>query len=144
MSSVVHVSEAASLALHTLTLLAAAPMRVFTTKQIASSLHASEAHLSKVLQRLGKVGLVRSARGPKGGFMLGKAAEAITLLETYESIDGPLQPKTCLLRTPVCKNSGQCVLGGLLESVYKQVRECLAGARVSDLAGQFGGEDADA
>jgi Rrf2 family protein len=126
-------SEAASLALHTVAFLAADPKRSRQTKEIASALRASEAHLSKVLQRLGKVGLVRSIRGRKGGFLLGPEAGHATLLDVYESIDGPLPQNACLLGTAVCRGEG-CVLGGLLAAVSKQVHDHLADTRVSQLA----------
>jgi DNA-binding IscR family transcriptional regulator len=64
MSNILKISEAASLALHTTVILAANPNRLVSTKKLASQLHASEAHLSKVLQRLEKADIVNSTRGP--------------------------------------------------------------------------------
>lgn len=133
MNNMLRISEAASLALHATTLLAANCNRPLSTKEIAAKLRASEAHLSKVLQRLGKVGLVDSTRGPKGGFCLAKAADDISLLEVYEAIEGPLQDSVCLLGEPVCQGE-ECILGGLLEMVNQQAREHLGGTFLSDLA----------
>jgi Rrf2 family protein len=86
MSNLFKVSEAASLALHAMLHIVANPNRPVSTREIASGMHASEAHLAKVLQRLARVGLARSTRGPKGGFVLGRPAETITLLDVYEAI----------------------------------------------------------
>jgi Rrf2 family protein len=47
-------------------------------------------YLLKILQQLVKVNVLRSKRGPRGGFILAKAAEEITLLEIIEAIDGPM------------------------------------------------------
>ncbi len=132
MSGIIHVSEAASLALHTATLLASEPERIFSTREIATSLSVSEAHLAKVMQRLGKVGLVRSVRGPKGGFVLGKKPEEITLLEVYESIDGPLGRSNCLFGTPVCGNQ-KCLMGDLLQSVNRQARDYFENTTLSQI-----------
>jgi Rrf2 family protein len=136
MSKLLRISEAASLALHTVALLAADPHKVVTTEEIASTLKASEAHLSKVLQRLAKTGLVTSIRGPRGGFLLGKPRDKISLLAVYEAIEGPLRPHNCLLGTPIC-NGRRCILGGLLQTVDKQVRECLAGTKLTGLSDTF-------
>ena len=57
MPNVLKVSEAASLALHTTVLLAANSGELLSTREIASTLKMSAAHLSKVLQRLARHGL---------------------------------------------------------------------------------------
>ena len=133
MSSVLKISEAASLALHSMALLAASPEQSISTREIAARFQVSEAHLSKVLQRLTKAGFVKSTRGPKGGFIIGKPTSEITLLDVYESIEGPLVSCECLLGVPVCGDNG-CILGGILVTVDRQVREYLAGTRLSELA----------
>ena len=62
----IKISEASSLAIHAMVFLAAKPGEKLSTSYIASEIKVSEAHLSKVLQRLNKVGLVVSSRGPSG------------------------------------------------------------------------------
>ena len=136
MGNVLRVSEAASLALHTAVLLAGRPGEDVSTKSIASRLRVSQAHLSKVLQRLVKAGLVNSIRGPKGGFCLSRSAKDIALLEVYESIEGPIDSAKCLATTPVCRGE-ECVLGGLVESVNREVKEYFARTKLSELTGVF-------
>ena len=137
MSRVFRISEAASLAMHTLVLLASNPDRVMATREVARVFGVSEAHLSKVLQRLGRVGLVRSSRGPKGGFVPGRPAEEMTLMDVYEAIEGPLEPSTCLMETPRC-SARRCILGDLLQTVNERVEGYLSGTRLSELVDVFG------
>ena len=54
MASIIQISEAASLALHSMVMLAASPERSLTVKEITARTGVSEAHLSKVMQRLAK------------------------------------------------------------------------------------------
>lgn len=143
MPKVMHISEAASLALHSMALLASKPETIFSVRGIASALHVSEAHMSKVLQRLARVGLVRSSRGPKGGFALGKKGDEITLLEVYEAIDGPLTSNRCLFETPICSGA-QCIFGDLLLTTNNRYRAYLEGMKLSELTDVYGQEDVDA
>ncbi|MHB0946402.1 MAG: RrF2 family transcriptional regulator [Sedimentisphaerales bacterium] len=47
-------------------------------------------YLLKILQQLVRANVLRSKRGPRGGFFLARPAEGITLLEIIEAVDGPL------------------------------------------------------
>ncbi len=47
-------------------------------------------YLLKVLQQLVRTGVLRSKRGPRGGFFLARRAEEITLLQLVEAVDGSL------------------------------------------------------
>jgi Rrf2 family protein len=131
LTSVLKFSDATTLALHAMVYLANRGEQAATTKEIAEAYGFSEAHLSKVMQRLSRAGLVKSSRGPKGGFALAKASRDITLLNVYESIEGTLTPANCLLDRPVC--GGNCILGLLLGSVNRQVAELLAERKLSAL-----------
>jgi Rrf2 family protein len=143
MSRVMQISEAASLALHSMALLASKPQKVFSVKEIASTLNGSEAHLSKVLQRLARVGLVKSNRGPKGGFVLGKQGDEIALLEVYEAIEGPLVSNKCLFDSPICSGQ-QCIFGDLLKTTNNRYRAYLEKMKLSELIDVYEKEDADA
>lgn len=134
MSNVFKVSEAASLGLHAMVIMAADPEHLLSAKGAAGLMKVSEAHLAKVLQRLARAGLVESVRGPKGGFLLTKPAKQTTLLDVYEAIEGPLVVRECLFSTQMC--SGQnCIFGDMLKSVDSQVRKYLASTRLSEVTG---------
>jgi len=133
MSRLIKMSEAAALALHAAVLMASRRGGLVSTRSAAEELGVSEAHLSKVLQRLSKDGLVVSERGREGGFRLGKPADRILLLDVYESIEGACVERACLFSSPVCGGKG-CILGGIIRDVDRQLRRYLAGTRLSDLA----------
>ncbi len=102
MSTILNFSDAVSLALHSMGIMAGKKDCFFRTGAIAKQLAVSEHHLQKVHQRLSKAGLLHSARGPKGGFSLNKPAEEITLLEIVEAIEGPFDPSPCFLNKSPC------------------------------------------
>jgi Rrf2 family protein len=47
-------------------------------------------YLLKILQQLVRANILRSKRGPRGGFLLSKTVSKITMLEIIEAVDGPL------------------------------------------------------
>lgn len=125
MSSLLKMSEACSLALHAMVFMAANPAKTYSTHEIAEKLQASEAHLSKVMQRLAKADLVNSERGPKGGFTLTAAPEAITLMNIFEVIEGPMPNSHCLAGQPVCGRMN-CIMGDILNNVNNELRKYLS------------------
>ena len=136
MTGTLRISEAASLALHAMALLATRAGEVVSVPEVAGALGVSEAHLAKVLQRLNHAGLVESVRGPRGGFRLAERGRNVSLLKVYESVEGPLPSGQCLLGKPACKLS-RCVLGELLKNVNREVREYLSNTKLAELAGAY-------
>lgn len=142
MHNLLKISEATSLALHTMVILAHKRGKNHSTKELAVALGASEAHLAKVLQRMSREGLLRSQRGPKGGFVLDRDPASVTLLDVYQASEGAMQSMDCLLKKPVC--SGECILGGLICEISRQVMNYFAKTRLIDLMGSFSVEAAHA
>ncbi len=134
-------SEAASLGLHALAVIAAAPEPVSRTREIAARLKASAAHLAKVMVALEHAGLVTGARGPAGGYQLARPASRISLKEIYEAIEGPMQARACLFGEPVCETRG-CVLSKYFGGLNREVIRKLARTRLTDLGKEFGGRNA--
>ncbi len=68
-----------------------------TTDEIAEATRVPRAYLSKVLQGLGRAGLVHSQRGLGGGMTLTKSAETITILEVVNAVEPIQRIRTCPL-----------------------------------------------
>lgn len=61
-----------------------------SAQYIAERAEIPEKYLVHILLQLKRAGLVRSIRGPQGGYVLARPAEQISLYEVLSSIDGPL------------------------------------------------------
>jgi len=133
MARILNISDAASLALHGMAVLAVEDQKMVSVHQIASELNVSEAHLAKVFSRLARADLVRSIRGPKGGFMLSRPAGQIHLLEIYQAIEGPMAEGDCLFDRPLCSGK-DCIFGSMLTKVHTLVSGYLARTKLSKLA----------
>src|SRR5512134_3969211 len=64
---------------------------------IASYLRVPPAYLAKILRQLSKAGLLQSARGRQGGFVLEPGAEKTYLLQVVSLIEGPGFAEDCVL-----------------------------------------------
>ena len=65
-------------------------------------------YLLKILQQMVKANVLRSKRGPRGGFSLAKPSKKITMLEIIEAVEGPLTNQLNLIeQAPNEKFSGK-------------------------------------
>ena len=97
------------------------------------TLDASGHHLAKVMQRLVRVGLVNSTRGPQGGFLLAEPAASVSLLDVFEAVEGPVDETACITEAPPCRGLG-CILGKAVQSIEGQLRDYLKKTTLADLA----------
>lgn len=130
MSNILRISDAASIALHSMIILATAEDKLVTVKAIAKWLEVSENHLSKVMQQLVKARLIASIKGKNGGFKIVKDIESINFLEIYEAIDGKFNPSACLLNKKKCVHT--CIIGRLISSINTQVEDFFKDSKLTD------------
>lgn len=71
-----------------------------TTEQIAQATLVPRAYLSKVLQSLGRGGVVQSQRGLGGGVSLVKSPADLTILEVVNAVEPIQRIRTCPLGLP--------------------------------------------
>jgi Rrf2 family protein len=130
MSKIVSLSEAASIALHGIILIAREKEGMNVVK-IAEATNTSRHHVAKVMQRLVKSGYLVSHRGPRGGFELKKKPEDITFLEIYETIEGTIEINTCPMDKPVCPFD-KCILNNVTSKMSKEFREYLRNQTINE------------
>jgi Rrf2 family protein len=103
-----------------------------TTRQIASATCVPVNYLSKVLQSLGKAGLVRALRGKHGGFELAKASSSTSVLEIINVVEPIQRIRTCPLRLKQHSQS-LCPLHNRLDHALEILEESFASATLADL-----------
>ena len=131
MSHLINVSEAASLALHGLAIVAQQSPNKVNAKYLAEKLNASEAHLAKIFQRLSKSGIIRSFRGPTGGFVLNKPAEEISFLDIYEIVESKITMNNCPLDKAGCTFKN-CIFGDALKNISQSIYQTFKNIKLSD------------
>jgi Rrf2 family transcriptional regulator, cysteine metabolism repressor len=104
--------------------------------------------LEQVLPQLRSAGIVRSERGPSGGYRLNHAAEDITLERVVRILQGPLAPIPCATRhePEPCSMLAGCALNETWAEVRDATIAILERTTFADLAarssGRWAGVDA--
>ena len=110
-----------------------APVRI---KDIAERQELSEKYLEQIVSVLNKAGLVRSSRGPLGGYRLTRSPEEYTAGEIVSSIEGSLVPVACLeTETNECPRHRMCATLRLWEKVNEAIRSVMDSVTLADLVG---------
>jgi Rrf2 family protein len=104
-----------------------------SAKDIADAYGIPPQLLAKILQRLTKVGLLRSHAGINGGYSLTKSPSAITAFEVIHAIDGPLFITSCDNGQRQCDLNDSCTIKEPLRKVNDTISDVLKALSIADL-----------
>jgi Rrf2 family protein len=108
------------------------------TEEISSALGLPRNYLSKILHALTRRGILRSARGPAGGFALAVDPRELPLVRVVELFDEVEPRRTCLLGRPECSDVNPCPAHSRWKAIGDQVRGFFWDTTVADLLGERG------
>jgi Rrf2 family transcriptional regulator, iron-sulfur cluster assembly transcription factor len=115
--------------------LAAAPNNEpISISQIAKKEQLSPEFLEQIFFRLKKAGLIRSIRGPKGGFVLNHKPSEITVKTILDAVGESLFPAPCVDHgTAVCARQKGCPISPLWQDFYELIRKHLSSVSLKDI-----------
>ncbi|MBK6489795.1 MAG: Rrf2 family transcriptional regulator [Gemmatimonadetes bacterium] len=126
-------------ALRALVFLALRPEETPTVGAVARKMGMSEDHLLKVVQRLSRLGFVRTVRGRKGGMRLARAADTIVVGEVIRRTEDNLALVPCF--EPAhdgCPIASACGLAPALDEALQAFLATLDRYTVADLIARHG------
>lgn len=103
-----------------------------TTEQIAAITKVPQAYLSKVMQSLARAGLVNSQRGLRGGFVLAKSTDKISILEVVNAVDPIQRIHTCPLGIPT-HGTNLCALHRRMDHALATVEKAFAETTLAEV-----------
>jgi Rrf2 family protein len=103
------------------------PGTIVLRSDVTALQHIPPSFGAKILRRLTRAGILDSARGINGGYTLARPAEAITLLDVVEAIDGPLTLVPCSGERNACALSDGCPASLVWPVIQHNLREMLRG-----------------
>jgi len=101
--------------------------------RIAESQAVSRKYLESLLVKLKKHGILKSLRGQKGGYMLQKAPEDISIFEISEALDGPVMLVNCRIDDQICNRQKSCTTVHLWEHLTEKLTGEMKSITLSDL-----------
>jgi Rrf2 family iron-sulfur cluster assembly transcriptional regulator len=110
------------------------PAKAVCLSEIAARQEISLAYLEQLFARLRRAGLVKSVRGPGGGYRLAKPLAETNIADIVLAVDEPLHAVRCRPDAHGCMNGGQpCLTHGLWEALGRQIETFLAGISLEDV-----------
>jgi len=111
--------------------------RAVALADIAARQEISLSYLEQLFARLRRKGLVKSARGPGGGYRLARTAETTSIAEIVHAVDEPLRATRCGgSQSKGCMLKGErCLTHDLWEDLGQQIEAYLASVSLADVVG---------
>ncbi len=111
-------------------------------KEVAERQNISKKYLEQIVPMLNRSGILRTNRGNKGGYMLAKPANVLTVGEILRATEGSLAPVACLeYEVNDCPRAEECATLYIWEGLYKAVQDYLDGITLQDILNHNSGLD---
>lgn len=94
----------------------------------------SKKYIHFLMTGLKSAGLIRTVRGPSGGFELAKAPAAISALDVIAVLEGWKAPVECVVNADSCPRSSRCAAREVWSDVARAVDAVLSGSTLADLS----------
>ncbi len=107
-------------------------------KNIAASESVPGHFLAKILQDLAREGLLKSNKGPRGGFRLSQPAEEISLLKIVEAVEGAGRYDRCIAGGRECSDRAACGMHEAWSVLRSRIIDYLGGTSIADVAASLG------
>lgn len=118
-----------------MTYLAYAPERLVSAPEVASAIGLELPTVSKILKILARAGLLRSQRGSKGGYVLARAPEDISVAEIIDALEGhPMGLTECSSTPGVCRRESCCSVRANWQRISETVRAVLYRISLTELS----------
>jgi Rrf2 family protein len=126
-------SRTTEYALRVMAHLAQAPREAHSSFALHQSLKIPKKYLQRLLTTLSKRGLIRSARGRSGGYVLAGAPKGIALADIIEAVEGFERQPQCLFGFSVCKLDSPCAMHERWARHQRAVVRTLSRATLADV-----------
>jgi len=116
-----------------MTTLLHAPALSRSAADISIAIRVPAPTVSKILKMLARAGLLVSSRGAKGGYLLSRPADKISLAEIIYAMDGPIGMTECSVTPGLCAQETACAVRANWQRVNQAVLSVLQGITLDQM-----------
>lgn len=104
-------------------------------KDVSQRQNISVKYLEQIVPLLSKAGMLKSVRGPQGGYKLSKSPREYTAGDILRITEGSLSPIPCLENgADGCERRNECTTLDFWKGLYKAVTDYVDSVTLEDLA----------
>jgi Rrf2 family protein len=111
--------------------------RAISISEISKKEGISSVYLEQLLNKLRRKNLVKSVRGPAGGYILSRSPSNITVGDIVKTLEGSITPVDCAAGREgwknVCGKSKNCVAKIVWAKLARAIDDCLESVTLADL-----------
>jgi FeS assembly SUF system regulator len=127
------VSKLTDYATEVMTVLAAAPARVYSAQELAERARLEAPTVSKLLKQLAGAELIESFRGVNGGYRLAREPERISIADIVIAMEGPIGMTECSAQAGLCDHESHCGVRVNWQRINDAIAGALAGVSLADM-----------
>ncbi len=107
--------------------------RLVAAPELVRELKIPRPFLRKIMQMLGRGGVVKSSKGAGGGFRLNVAPNKILIIRLIEIFQGPFNINECVFKKVLCPNRKRCCLKKKIDKIEDLVLSELGSITIGEL-----------
>lgn len=107
--------------------------KIFSAKDICKRLGIPEFYTRKGLQVLSRLGILKSIKGPGGGYELAGSAGKLSVLRIIHAVDGKNTFSHCVMGLPRCNEKNPCAIHEIWAHSKKKLLNDLNAILLCDL-----------
>ncbi len=132
-----NLNEANIIGIHSMAMIAAAGEDGITVKRISELTSCSRNHLSKLMVKFVKAGLVYATRGQFGRFFMKQSSDKVLLIDIIEAVSGEIDysEEACPLGKNYCKGAGY-MMNGICKEIADEYIGYLKKTTLEDIKGK--------
>jgi len=108
-----------------------------TLKDISEEEGISQTYLEQLFAKLRQGNVVKSVRGPGGGYILARPADEISVGDVIIEVEEPLNPVSCLDDKPQeCEHFNTCTTKKVWQGLGDRIKEFLHSVSIAELSAE--------